>query len=59
MPFELQEFVRRIRVTDGAWGTQLQKKGLAPGACTELWNVTNVAAVQAVAESYVRTSGRT
>jgi 5-methyltetrahydrofolate--homocysteine methyltransferase len=51
---DLKDYIRRIRVTDGAWGTQLQKKGLAPGAAPELWNVINVAAVQAVAQSYVR-----
>ncbi len=54
MPFDLKDYIRRIRVTDGAWGTQFQKKGLAPGTAPELWNVTNVAAVQAVAQSYVR-----
>jgi 5-methyltetrahydrofolate--homocysteine methyltransferase len=54
MPFDLKNYVRRTRVTDGAWGTQLQKKGLEPGAAPELWNVTNVAAVQAVAQSYAR-----
>jgi 5-methyltetrahydrofolate--homocysteine methyltransferase len=54
MPFDLKEYARKIRVTDGAWGTQLHKKGLTPGAAPELWNVTNAAAVRAVAESYVR-----
>ena len=54
MPFDLKDYARRTRVTDGAWGTQLQKKNLAAGAAPELWNVTNVAAVQAVAQSYIR-----
>lgn len=30
----------RVLVSDGAWGTFLQQKGLAPGECPELWCVT-------------------
>ena len=40
-------------ITDGAWGTQLQARGLPVGACPELWNVENPAAVTAVAAAYV------
>jgi len=29
----------KILVSDGAWGTFLQKKGLKPGDCPELWCV--------------------
>jgi len=54
MSFDLKEYSRTTRVTDGAWGTQLQKRGLPAGSAPELWNVTNAAAVRAVAESYVR-----
>ena len=25
-------------VTDGAWGTQLQQRGLEVGACPDAWN---------------------
>jgi len=40
-------------ITDGAWGTQLQAAGLAPGECPEAWNLTRPAVVQAVAAAYV------
>lgn len=40
-------------VSDGGWGSELLKRGLKIGDNTELWNVTNRAAVLAVAKSYV------
>ena len=43
----------RILVSDGAWGTFLQKKGLQPGECPELWCVTHRAAVLDIARSYI------
>ncbi len=39
-------------VADGATGTQLQARGLPPGACSETWNLTNPDAVRAVAADY-------
>jgi 5-methyltetrahydrofolate--homocysteine methyltransferase len=51
----IEEQVRegRILVSDGAWGTFLQKKGLRPGDCPELWCVERRADVLDVARSYV------
>lgn len=43
----------RILVSDGAWGTFLQRKGLQPGECPELWCVERPAEVLDVARSYV------
>src|SRR5512140_1977907 len=43
----------RILVSDGAWGTFLQKKGLKPGECPELWCLERRAEVLDVARSYV------
>jgi 5-methyltetrahydrofolate--homocysteine methyltransferase len=43
----------RILVSDGAWGTFLQQKGLKPGECPELWCVERRAGVLDVARSYV------
>ncbi|NLX29285.1 MAG: methionine synthase [Bacteroidales bacterium] len=43
----------RVLVSDGAWGTFLQQKGLRPGECPELWNVTHRDDVLAIARSYV------
>jgi len=42
-----------ILVSDGAWGTFLQKKGLGPGECPELWCIDRAAEVLDVARSYV------
>jgi 5-methyltetrahydrofolate--homocysteine methyltransferase len=43
----------RTLVSDGAWGTFLQKKGLQPGACPELWCVERHADVLDIAKSYI------
>ena len=43
----------RILVSDGAWGTFLQKKGLKAGDCPELWCVTHRADVLDIAQSYI------
>jgi 5-methyltetrahydrofolate--homocysteine methyltransferase len=43
----------RKLVSDGAWGTFLQSKGLKPGECPELWCVTHRADVLDIARSYV------
>lgn len=40
-------------VSDGAWGTLLQEKGLGSGECPESWNLKNPDAVFEVAKSYV------
>jgi 5-methyltetrahydrofolate--homocysteine methyltransferase len=53
MALDLKSFAKTVRVLDGAWGTELQKRGLKPGACPELMNVENPSAVEAVARSYV------
>lgn len=50
----LSELIKnQVLVSDGAWGTFLQQKGLRPGECPELWNVTHRADVLAIARSYV------
>lgn len=51
----LLEHVRagKVLVSDGAWGTFLQEKGLQPGECPELWNVTHRPDVLDVARRYV------
>lgn len=40
-------------VTDGAWGTQLQARGLRVGACPDEWNLTQPERVEEVARAYV------
>ncbi len=54
MALDLKEFAARIRVLDGAYGTQFQKHGLEAGACPELWNVDNPEPVLAVTDAYVQ-----
>ena len=44
----------RILVSDGAWGTFLQKKGLSPGECPEEWNITRPDDVFDIAQSYIQ-----
>lgn len=43
----------RVLVSDGAWGTFLQKKGLQPGECPEQWNITRPNDVFDIAHSYI------
>ncbi len=40
-------------VSDGAWGTELQKQGLPPGTPPDLWNLAHPERVEAVARAYV------
>jgi 5-methyltetrahydrofolate--homocysteine methyltransferase len=42
----------KVLISDGAWGTFLQKKGLKPGECPELWAVERPADVKAIAQAY-------
>ena len=43
----------KVLLSDGAWGTFLFQKGLQPGECPELWNVTHREDVFAIAKSYI------
>src|SRR5512137_716084 len=43
----------RILLSDGALGTLLQSKGLKPGECPELWNISHRSDVREIAESYL------
>jgi 5-methyltetrahydrofolate--homocysteine methyltransferase len=50
----IEKLVRRAPVvTDGAWGTQLQARGLGPGEVPDLWNLSHPREVAAVAQAYV------
>ncbi|MDX9883422.1 MAG: homocysteine S-methyltransferase family protein [Prolixibacteraceae bacterium] len=44
---------RRALVSDGAWGTFLQQKGLQPGECPEKWNLDRPDDVFDIAKSYI------
>jgi methionine synthase I (cobalamin-dependent) len=45
-------------VIDGAWGTELQARGLAAGECPDRWNLTHPEAVRAVAVAYADAGSR-
>lgn len=40
-------------ISDGAWGTQLQARGLTVGTIPDTWNLTHPEQVEAVARAYV------
>jgi 5-methyltetrahydrofolate--homocysteine methyltransferase len=41
-----------LMISDGAWGTQLQARGLAPGTNPDTWNLTHPDKVEEVARAY-------
>ncbi len=43
----------KVLVSDGAWGTFLQKKGMQPGECPELWCIEHRSDVLDIAKSYI------
>jgi methionine synthase I (cobalamin-dependent) len=43
---------------DGAWGTELQARGLPPGEVGDLWNLERPERVEAVARAYVEAGSR-
>ncbi len=43
---------RGVLIADGAWGTEMMKKGLHPGECPELWNINQPNDVSAIAKAY-------
>ncbi|MCC7519047.1 MAG: homocysteine S-methyltransferase family protein [Verrucomicrobiae bacterium] len=45
-------------VTDGGWGTEFQKLGLAPGECPDRWNLEHPDRVKKVARAYVDAGSR-
>jgi 5-methyltetrahydrofolate--homocysteine methyltransferase len=42
-----------VLISDGAWGTFLQQKGLKPGECPEEWNFSHPDDVLDIARSYI------
>ena len=45
---------KKVLVSDGAWGTMLQARGLTPEQCPEEWNVSHAEDVISVAGQYAR-----
>lgn len=44
---------KKILVSDGAWGTELFKKGFQSGSCPELWNLEKPEVIFSIAKSYI------
>ena len=42
-----------VLVSDGAMGTELQKRGLAPGACPEEFNISHPEVVEEIYSDYI------
>jgi len=57
----LSELISRGKtlISDGAWGTILQAKGLKPGECPEQWNIDHPEAVLDIARSYIEAGADT
>jgi len=47
-----------VVLTDGAWGTQLQARGLPPGVCPDTWNLSHPDIVEQVPRAYVEAGSR-
>lgn len=45
-------------ITDGAWGTELQRRGLEPGENPDPWNLSHPGRVEQVARAYVDAGSR-
>ncbi len=45
---------KKVLVSDGAWGTMLQARGLSSGDCPEEWNVSHPDDVRAIAAEYAQ-----
>lgn len=43
----------RVLVSDGAWGTELIKKGFQSGSCPELWNLEKPDEIYSIAKTYI------
>ena len=49
----LQEWLKDgLLITDGAWGTEMQKRGLEAGANPDAWNLEHPERVEEVARAY-------
>ena len=44
----------KVLLSDGGWGTFLQKKGLKPGECPEMWNLEREEEVLDIARQYIK-----
>ena len=53
MAIDMKQVLKAAKVSDGAWGTQLDLLGCPAGYCREEWNLSHPELVLKVASSYV------
>jgi 5-methyltetrahydrofolate--homocysteine methyltransferase len=53
MKVDLKQFKETVWISDGAWGTELQKTGLTSGECPEEWNVSHPDAIRQLVRRYL------
>jgi methionine synthase I (cobalamin-dependent) len=53
MAVRAEDYAGKVTISDGAWGTELDKLGCPPGFCREDWNLTKPELVGQVATAYV------
>ncbi len=53
MRVRAEDYAGKVTITDGAWGTEMDKLGCLPGFCREAWNVSKPELVEQVAGAYV------
>lgn len=53
MAISAADFIGKVTIADGAWGTELDKLGCPPGYCREEWNVSKPQVVEQVPKAYV------
>ncbi len=53
MAVSAADFIGKVTIADGAWGTELDKLGCPPGYCREEWNVSKPQVVEQVPKAYV------
>ncbi|MBI4578437.1 MAG: homocysteine S-methyltransferase family protein, partial [Planctomycetes bacterium] len=58
MSISPDEFKNTVTVSDGAWGTELDKVGCPAGYCREEWNLSQPDVVRKVATAYVQAGAR-
>jgi len=53
MTIDIAAFAGKVTISDGAWGTELDKLGCPPGFCRERWNLEKPDLVAKVPAAYV------
>jgi 5-methyltetrahydrofolate--homocysteine methyltransferase len=58
MAIDVTDFLSKVTISDGAWGTELDKLGCPPGYCREKWNLEKPELVEKVPAAYLAAGSR-